>query len=140
MIRHLIVTLLLTLTPMILLGADITFKVDNLKNNKGLLIAGIYNDSETFAQSGKEIIICFSQIPLQNKRGVVKCQIERGEVAAIIFHDENKDFELNQSIFGIPNEGIGFSGNADVETAGFNESKFRVEDKPLELMIKLRYF
>ena len=103
----------------------IKVNIEGIENTDGELQIGLYNSADSFPdfeknfkgasitadKSGSELV--FDNIPV-------------GTYAIAIWHDENKDKELNKNMFGAPKEKYGFSNNVfgtfgppDFEDASF---------------------
>ena len=72
---------------------------------------------------------------------VVHC-IEPGVYAVQAFHDENGNFDLDRSILGMPEEGIGFSNDAPMRFGPprFEDAAIEVGTAGAARRLRLRYF
>jgi uncharacterized protein (DUF2141 family) len=87
----------------------LTLRIENAEAGKGAIMAGIFNDENTFpdsyfrgektAVSGGVVVIAFADLP-------------RGQYAVSVYQDSNNNGQLDKNIFGIPKEKYGFSNNA----------------------------
>lgn len=68
--------------------------------------------------------------------------VPAGRFAAQIFHDENGNHQVDQGLFGIPREGVGFSNNVRIRFRAprFSEAAFAVSGGVQQLSINLQYF
>jgi len=68
--------------------------------------------------------------------------VEPGEYAIALLHDENEDGKANRVLGMAPKEGYGFSRDAPVRMAPpeWNDAVFTMGDAPKKLTIKMRYF
>lgn len=73
---------------------------------------------------------------------VVVRGVPPGRYAVQAFHDANANGELDQGIFGIPKEGIGFSNNAMAKLVRpkFAVAAFDHGSDPQKVDVTLRYF
>jgi len=82
-----------------------------LRTGKGDVHYAVYDSPENFpTRDGR---IAFGNVPA--KRDGVKIPVKglkKGTYAVAVFHDENRNDEFDQGLFGIPLEGYGFSNNA----------------------------
>jgi uncharacterized protein (DUF2141 family) len=94
--------------------------VNGIKSTNGQINVALYNTSATFniiekvyfkqtyIIKGKSIIITIPNVPV-------------GEYAISLFHDVNKNLQIDKNMLGIPKEGFAFSNNA---TANFGPPKW----------------
>jgi uncharacterized protein (DUF2141 family) len=133
------VALLFIIFPMRAYSKNITVEISKLKENKGQVLIGLYNNADNFplvnkAYKGivikvetKEIHYTFSDIPA-------------GNYAIAVIHDLNNNSELDKNLFGIPTEGYGFSNNPATRFGmpSFDEVKFHFDDSSTA-KIKINY-
>jgi uncharacterized protein (DUF2141 family) len=126
------------LSNMLYAQSQLEIVVKNIKNDKGNVRVGIFNNKETFLEKalyGKvvqastgELTVLFENIP-------------PGKYAVSIIHDENKNDELDSGMFGIPKEGFGFANDAmgSFGPPGFEKASITVETGKRTITITLRY-
>ena len=121
-------------------GADINIEIQNLKNTIGKVSIGLYNKSENFPIVSKEYKGIHLDIDSHTHSYTFK-KIPPGIYALSIFHDENSNSKLDKNFLGIPKEGYGFSNNAKamLSTPSFDEAKFKISTKTINLKIKMEY-
>ncbi|WP_422105246.1 DUF2141 domain-containing protein [Winogradskyella sp.] len=88
---------------------SLTVKVENVENNEGKVLIGLYNKAsdfldKTFKGQGSEISDNACEVTFEN--------IPEGTYAVSIFHDENDNDKLDSNFIGIPKEDYGCSNNA----------------------------
>lgn len=120
-------------------GSNLSIKVTGLKNLKGNLLFGLYNNGSKFPdkkyaiQGSIQKVISTSQIyTFEN--------LKPGNYAIAVIHDEDKDGDLSKSLIGIPKEGFGFSNN-EIGMFGppsFDKAAVAVKKDTL-IVIKLRH-
>ena len=84
--------------------------INHLKVTNGVVFISLYNDEDSFPIDGKE----FRKVavrPLSLSVSYTYENLQPGEYAVAIFHDQNADGICNLGLFGIPKEGFGFSRN-----------------------------
>jgi uncharacterized protein (DUF2141 family) len=105
-------------------GAEtLMLRIENAEAGKGVIMAGIFNDENTFpdsyfrgektAVSGGVVLITFADLP-------------RGKYAVSVYQDSNNNGRLDKNLFGIPTEKYGFSSNSgrpDYRKCVFNFDK-----------------
>lgn len=136
-------TLLLTLSffALVLLSrgqaADITLKVTEIKEVKGNMSIALFKSSDGFP-SGDQFIIG-KNIPVNAKEFtyVIK-DVPPGIYAIAIYHDLDKNGELNNNWLGIPKEPYGFSNDANGKMGppDYEDATFEVK-KDMEIIITL---
>jgi uncharacterized protein (DUF2141 family) len=123
-------------------SGSIEIEVNGINSTSGHINIALYNTKSDFniiekafikkayIISGKSILIKLPNIPT-------------GDYALSIFHDANKNLQIDKNLFGIPKEGFAFSNNA---TANFgppdwNAAKFSVlANKTFIQKLKLIYY
>ena len=118
---------------------QLNLKVTGIKEIKGELVIGLFNNQKTWLKKGKEFSKKIIKITAR-KESIVFDNIPAGNYAISLFQDENMDGKVNRSLIGIPKEGYGFSNNARVtiKAPGFKKSSFLVNSDRDEI-IKLKY-
>lgn len=84
--------------------------VNHLKVTNGVVFISLYNEEESFPIDGKE----FRKVtvrPLSLSVSYTYTNLQPGEYAVAVFHDQNADGICNLGLFGVPKEGFGFSRN-----------------------------
>ncbi len=122
----------------IALSKDLKVKIKGLKSSKGKIMIAVYDSEDNWLDIEKAL---FHTAEILNKKEfeIVYKDLKPGKYGVAVFHDENKDGELNFSFFPPgPSEGIGFYG---MEKMGFgrpswNESMFSLKDD-MSIEIKL---
>jgi uncharacterized protein (DUF2141 family) len=131
--------LLSFILPIQAYSENLTVEISELKENRGQILIGLYNDADTFpiinkAYKGifikvekKEIQYTFSDIP-------------HGNYAIAVIHDINNNNALDKNMLGIPIEGYGFSNNPTTNFGipDFNEVKFHLNHTST-IQIKIKY-
>ena len=116
---------------------SLTVSIKNISSDKGTLRVGIFNSQTDFLK--KQL---YGQI-IKSKSGDMKVVFENipvGAYAISIIHDENENGELDSNLFGIPNEGFGFSNDA-MGTFGppsFEKASFNLKENST-MTVNLKY-
>jgi len=115
-------------------GITITVTIDNVKNDTGKVLMSLHS-SETFMK-GNGLIDAETEI----KDGIVTVtfeNVEPGEYAIMALHDENGNQRMDFRENGMPLESYGTSNNVmSFGPPNYDDAKFNVEDKNLELNIR----
>ena len=84
-------------------------KMSGFKNNKGKVKVGLYTSETTFL---KATFLSLEGSILNKEAKVVFENLEKGEYAVSIYHDENNNNEMDKNFIGIPKEDYASSNNA----------------------------
>ncbi len=87
---------------------NLTVKLENLKNDKGVVWVALYNSEKGWMKT--QYKGTSSNISNKNAQ-VIFTDIPAGTYAVSTFHDENKNKKLDTNAIGIPKEEYGFSNN-----------------------------
>jgi uncharacterized protein (DUF2141 family) len=75
------------------------------------------------------------------KSAVVLTNLDPGQYAVILFHDENGNGKLDQNVLGVPNEPYGFSNNVQgfLGPSAFREALMQItaSDKVARIVLNL---
>src|SRR5262245_36585021 len=88
---------------------NLEVKIDNIKNDKGDILIGLYDDGNNFPRKTSD-----GKIVKASKDGVIVAfhDLKPGPYAISVLHDENSNKDMDQTKIGLPKEGYGFSNNA----------------------------
>ncbi len=118
---------------------SISVEIGNVRNNRGKIVVDICPQNR-FLEDG-----CAWHGEAQARAGttvVTVPNVPAGNYAAQAFHDENSSGEVDRGMFGIPNEGVGFSRNARIRLSPpkWNDAWFVHHARPELIRFSLRYF
>lgn len=119
-------------------GQDLEVTVKNIKNDKGVLIVGLFGSEKTFT---KQPLKAEKPKAEPGTLRVIFRDIQPGEYAISIFHDANENGILDMNFMGIPKEGFGFSNDA-MGVFGpptFNKAKFS-SPQTMTVSVTMKYF
>jgi len=129
---------LLWLTGMAKAQNNLDVKIDNIKNDDGELLIGLYADGHNFPRKTTD-----GRIVKASKDGVTVSfhDLKPGLYAISVLHDENSNKDMDQNKIGIPKEGFGFSNNARASFGppSFDKAKIILHSKDTLISIDLRY-
>ncbi|MBC3846861.1 DUF2141 domain-containing protein [Winogradskyella echinorum] len=115
-------------------GITITVTIDNVKSDNGKVSMALHT-SETFMK-GAGVMNAETKIK-DGKISITFENVKPGEYAIMALHDENENNRMDFRENGMPLESYGTSNN--VMAFGppqYDDAKFKVEDKDLELNIR----
>lgn len=119
-------------------GNTLDITVKGVRDDQGMVRAGIYNSADTFPKEGKAM----ARTATPAKTGSVTLQftdIPPGKYAVILYHDENNDGQMDKRFGMIPIEGYGLSNN--IKASGkpsFDQCAFEIPETKSQT-IDLRY-
>lgn len=121
--------------------ASLTIKITHAKSDEGLIRLLVFDQEVGFPEHVQSAIASYS-LPIQHKESkVVIGDIPAGEYAVSVFHDEDKNGELEKHLLGFPSERYGFSNNPKIIFAAptFENCSFQLKADQNKLVhIKLR--
>ncbi len=121
--------------------SKVVANISNLKNDKGVCRACLFNSPSSFNGETGEPFKC-AVVPIKNKTAQVAfSSVPTGTYAMFVFHDTNNNNKMDKNFIGIPKEGYGASKNklpfANAPT--FIENQFTVtENNSVVLQVKMR--
>lgn len=89
----------------------LTVIVNNLKNSMGHVSVALFNNEEAFPKGLDKALQKVYIAIVDNKAVAVFENLDPGEYAISVYHDENNDKVMNTNFLGIPKEGVGASNN-----------------------------
>lgn len=90
--------------------STLTIQVQGIKDIKGKIQIGIYNDAAKFPKVGGEYRTEYMEVNANEVTYQAK-NLRNGKYAIALFHDINSDGVCNLNFLGIPKEPYGFSKN-----------------------------
>ena len=87
-----------------------TVIITNVEHNKGYIDVKIYDSKESFLKEDQAVEAVRKKV---NKGEVVVplSKIHDGQIAIVVYHDEDSNGELKTGLFWRPKEGFAFSNN-----------------------------
>jgi len=87
-----------------------TVIIPNVEHNKGFIDIKIYDSKDSFLKEDEAVEAVRKKV---NKGKVVipLTKIHEGEIAIVVYHDEDGDGKLKTGLFWRPKEGFAFSNN-----------------------------
>jgi len=119
--------------------SSLEIHVDNIKSKKGSIQFGLFTsegdylknpvEKRVIKSTGKDVTVVFENL-------------QPGDYALSVIHDENENGELDSNALGIPKEGFGFGNNAlgSFGPPSFEKAKIKIADQDVKQDIKLKYF
>ena len=122
------------------MGTPLVVQVTNVRNSRGRVIVALCPKDKFLATNS-----CPYESSAPAHPGTVTVVIDHvppGEWGAQAFHDENNNREIDQGLFGIPKEGVGFSRDAKIMFGPpkWRDAVFTHGTEKQTIGFKLRYF
>src|SRR5688572_78535 len=119
--------------------SSLEIQVDNIKTKKGSIQIELLNSEAEFLKNPIEKRVIKST---GNGITVVFENLQPGDYALSVIHDENENGELDSNAFGIPKEGFAFGNNAlgSFGPPPFEKTKITIADQNVKQEIKLKYY
>lgn len=136
--RTLLISLILLISSIILGQATITLKVEGMQEVKGDMSVALYDNADDFP--GKENYFFAEDVSVESLDFTFTFKdIPHGTYAIAIYHDVDKNGEMNKNWMGIPKEPYGFSNNVmgRMGPPDFEDAGFEVKGN-LEIVIQLK--
>ncbi|WP_322969432.1 DUF2141 domain-containing protein [Faecalibacter sp. LW9] len=88
---------------------DLTIKVENLRNSKGVVQFALYNKDGSIPDEDYKNYYRLEKAKIVNGKSEIAFKnLPKGKYAVNILHDENKNGKIDKGLL-LPKEGIGFS-------------------------------
>ena len=119
--------------------SSIEIHVNNIKSKKGSIQFGLFTteadylknpiEKRVIKSTGKDVTVVFENL-------------QPGDYALSVIHDENENGQLDSNALGIPKEGFAFGNNAlsSFGPPSFEKAKITIVDQDIKQDIKLKYF
>lgn len=123
-------------------GGQIVVDVTGLRSSRGSVRCILHGGPRDFPRGDTDIIRRVRVVPQGNSAHCVFEGLPTDhEFAVVIHHDENDDGRFAQGLFGIPQEGYGFSNNVRpvLHAPSFGDCRIRLASAPLRLRIGMLY-
>lgn len=120
-------------------GGDLTIHVSGVRNATGNIRFALHDKPDQFPKGNHYDGM---EVAAQNDRVTVVFKgLPPGAYALAIHHDEDNDDEMDTVLFGIPQEGYGFSNDAKVifSPPAFEAAAFDVPIEDTEIFLRIRY-
>tara|TARA_B100000579_G_C22694644_1_gene786801 strand:- start:24 stop:494 length:471 start_codon:yes stop_codon:yes gene_type:complete len=111
-----------------------------INNNKGKVLAGLYNESKKFPKENKALQN-LKKAPKNNKCIINAPNLPYGDYAVAAMHDENESGNMDFNFIGLPTEIYGFSNNRRPGLLGpprFKACMFKIDKPVVKIKIHLK--
>jgi uncharacterized protein (DUF2141 family) len=120
------------------INAQLIVEITNIKEIKGRIEIGLYNDPEVFLSKTEQYKVILVPVDDYTLTAIFD-SIPEGKFAISLMHDLNEDGEMERNIIGFPKEPYGFSTNFRPRFGkpGFEDAEFYYDGKFIKLTIEL---
>ncbi len=122
-------------------AADLTVIVNNVQQDAGQVLLGLFNHAEGFPKTTAQA----TQAPAKERSAsgqvrLVFKGLAPGQYAATAFHDLDSNGKLNANLMGLPTEPYGFSNNArgNFGPPAFKDAAVTVGEQDLTIEISMK--
>lgn len=93
------------------MAQNLDVKVKGIEEVEGNIRIAVFNQSKEFPDD--EFAYQKKEVPVTGESQTIRfSNLPRGTYSVAIYHDEDRNRELNTNFFGMPTEDYGFSNNA----------------------------
>lgn len=123
-------------------AGTVTITVTDLRNTEGVVRACMTTVESVFPKCARDPKSHRTVVRAKNTITFRFENVEPGEYAIALLHDENEDGKANRALGMAPTEGYGFSRDAPVRMAPpkWDDAVFTVGEGSQRMTIKMRYF
>ncbi len=123
-------------------AGTITITVTDLRNTDGVIRACMTTVESVFPRCVRDPNSHRTVVRAGNNVTIRFTNVEPGDYAIALLHDENEDGKANRVLGMAPREGYGFSRDAPVRMAppDWDDAVFSVGSASQSVTIKMRYF
>ena len=113
-----------------------------LRNTKGQVLVSLFNSAKGFPDDPAKAYRSAGLPAGKTPPVVVFDGLPQGNYALAVLHDEDMNGKLTTSFWGYPREGIGASNNKLPKKGkpSFEDAVFAVAEKPVELVVRIKYY
>ena len=123
-------------------AAKLQLKITDVRSARGQILIAVFKDAEAFPRKPESALVKRS-VPAKEGQNTLELEdLEPGDYAIALHHDEDSDTKMAFNFVGIPREGFGFSGNKRIYFGppSFKNAKLTVADPKTDVEIKMKYF
>ena len=123
-------------------AGEVVITVTDLRSTEGVVRACMTTQEKIFPKCRKDPASHRTVVQAGESVTIRFTDVEPGDYAIALLHDENNDGKANRALGMMPKEGYGFSRDAEVKMAPpkFKDAVFKHSGEDQTLTIKMRYF
>lgn len=130
---------LLVLAASLARAADVTIKVEGVKDNTGKVAALLFADAAGFPNESAKAV---HKIQVDSKPGTTEIKLtglKPGRYAVCVIHDSNQNALLDRNFIGIPKEGVAISNGIRREKPTFEKAAIEIKEGDT-VVLPLKYW
>ena len=122
-------------------ASEVEINITNLRNSEGVIRACMTTNPDIFPRCREDPESHRTVIPAAEDAIIRFTDVEPGDYAIALLHDENDNGKADRVLGMMPKEGFGFSRDAKVRMGPpkFKDAVFEQGEEPQQLTIKMRY-
>jgi uncharacterized protein (DUF2141 family) len=120
---------------------SLTLEITGARSDDGVIRILVFAGEKGFPNDHTRAVAGKEAVTLKNGRVTVTLPgVPLGELAVVIFHDEDGDGEMDTNFIGIPTEGLGVSNNPDLKgPPKFKDASFFMSGKEMTIPVDVKY-
>lgn len=117
----------------------VVVEIHGLHSNRGRVLGALFASPGDWTIAGRQVAVCSSRIV--SRRAYCVLDVPPGTYGFACFHDENENDTLDTNLFGLPDEGFGFSNDAPtpMRAPSWEEVRFEHVDPVDVITVRIRY-
>ena len=120
--------------------SSISLTITNIRSDKGQILLSVFNQADGFPSDSTKNYRTYILEPQTSSLNLLIEDLNPGEYAIALVHDENGNLKLDTNLVGAPVEGYAASGaNKRFAAPRYSSSKFLLEEGTLILEIEMKY-
>ena len=133
-------------------ASELRVTVQGVASSAGSLMIGLYDSDEHFRSAiatatsagllnDRSRLVGIAMRAVAGTQSVVFTNLDPGTYAVIVFHDENDNGKLDETPWGVPTEGYGFSNDAEgfLAAPAFKDAAVTLGNSDKAITIALKY-
>ncbi|CAG5083153.1 DUF2141 domain-containing protein [Parvicella tangerina] len=133
---------MLLIAPLFGSAQQTTFKLIGVQDYDGVIRVAVYSDEEGYKKEKTNMLYTFEKKELVFGFMKITLNLKPGKYAIAFLDDTNQDARMNYNLFGVPQEGYGFSRIVDYgfSKPDFKETLIEVKEGSNTFDIHFNYF
>ncbi|WP_328700716.1 DUF2141 domain-containing protein [Croceibacterium atlanticum] len=122
-------------------SVEVQIDLTGLRSAKGVVLACMTSQANHFPQCDDDDEAYTLEAPANQALTLTFRDVQPGDYAISVLHDENDNGKVDRVLGMIPKEGFGFSRDAKVKLGppDFRDAAFTVGNVPVRQAIRMRY-